>query len=154
MAYLRTILLDPTSRHPPIESHLGPRMQHFIDRNTCIRHIQNEMAICRRIDLFLSCVDSIIIGYDLPLFSNIYFHLYCPTADTVRSYEVSFPCRAYVQVFEEDYLWIEMSYSILGHDNIHLRTSNYSNESRVAWESTHRITLDEVNAAKLGVQPT
>jgi len=153
MTSLRAILLDSNNRHPCIESNLGHRVEHFINRGACVGYIQNEMASCGRIDLFLSSADRNIIGTNLPLFNNIYFHLYCPTADDIPNNEALFPQRAYVDVFEEDNLWVHISYTILGHDNRRLINSNYSTEGRAVWQTTHRIVSEEVEAAKLGVQP-
>jgi hypothetical protein len=153
MTELRAVLLVFDDRHPLIESSLGPRVQRFTDQNTCVNYILNEMGRCRQIDLFLSSANRNIIGTNLPLFNNIYFHLYCPNADDIPNNEVLFPQRAYVHVFEEDYLWVEISYVILGHDNTRIRMSNYSNEARATWERTHSLVSEEVEAAKLGVQP-
>jgi hypothetical protein len=149
----RVILLVSNNRHPLIESDFGHRVERFTDQNTCVVHILNEMARCRRIDLFLSSTDRMIIGINLPLFNNVYFHLYCLTANDIPNNEALFPLRAYVQVFEEDYLWVEIGYAILEHDNARLRVSNQSPNALTAWQMTHRILLEEVKAAKLGVQP-
>jgi hypothetical protein len=152
MTDLRVILLDSNGRHPLIESDIGPRIEYFNNQIACVQRIQNEMMRCKRIDLFLSSTDRNIIGNNLPLFDKIYFHLYCPTIDDIPNYEVSFPQRAFFQVFEEGLLWVRITYSVLGHDLTRL-TQNYSTEARETYEMTQRIILDEVKAAKLGVQP-
>jgi hypothetical protein len=110
------------------------------------------MRTSRRIDLFLSSADGNLIGNDLPLFDKIYFHLYCPTVHDIPNNRILFPSQAYVQIFEEDTLWVHISGSILEHDLTRL-TENYSPEARETYETTNRIFLEEVKAAKLGVQP-
>jgi hypothetical protein len=153
MADSRLILLDLNERHRLLESNIGRRVQYITNRNTYLAEIQNAMMIYRRIDLFLSSADRNLIGNNnLPLFNNIYFHLYCPTVDDVRNNQILLPFQAYVQVFEENILWLRISYSILTHDLTRL-TENYSREARETYETTQRIVLEEVEAAKFGVQP-
>ncbi len=151
MTDVLTVLLDSNNRHPLIESRLGPRVQHFSIKNECIRCIQNAIMTFRRIDLFLSSEDKLIIGNQLLLFHNIYFHVYYPTADDIPNNNMS---NVWVQVFEENNLWFQISYAIYEQDWTRFIESNYSREAHTILQSTHNIILEEVRAAKLGVQAT
>ena len=153
MGDLRAILLAPDMQYPSIRSDFGPQIQCFDTQNNCVMFIQNHMLTSRRIDLFLSSADRNIIGTSLPLFDKIHFHLYCPTIDDIPIYEALFSQRAYVEIFEADYLWVQIGYTLLGYDNIRIRESNNSNEALAAWTRTHTILLEEVKAMQAGVQP-
>ncbi|CAF1127959.1 unnamed protein product [Adineta steineri] len=146
----RAVLLDSENRHSPIESNLGHRVQYFTDRNTCIQYIQNQMTTCQRIDLFLSYQDKNIIGNQLVLFHNVYFHIYYPTINDIPNNNQ--PCM-WIQPFEELELWVKISYVIYHHDWMYYMQSNYSQVTRVNLRITHNILLEETKAAKLGIQP-
>jgi len=153
MTDLRVIHLDSSSRYPPLDSNFGSRIQYFIYQNICFDYIQNEITNCRRIDLFLSSADGNIINTYLPLFNDVYFHLYCPTSDSIAVHEALFPQRQRVQVFEEIYLWAYIGYAILHHDFMCLRRINDRNQGLSALQGTLHILLEEVEEAKAGIQP-
>jgi len=62
--------------------------------------------------------------------------------------------NVWVQVFEENNLWFKISYAIYEQDWTRFIESNYSREAHTILQSTHNIILEEVKAAKLGVQAT
>jgi hypothetical protein len=144
------VLLDSENRHLPIESNLGRRVQYYTDRDTCIQRIRNQMPNYHRIDLFLSSQNRNLIGDELVLFHNIYFHVYYPTIDDIPNNN-NFPCM-WIQPFEEPELWVKISYAIYRHDWLSHRQSNYSQATLTNLRITHNILLEEVRAAKLGIQ--
>ena len=151
MSDFRTFLLDSHHRQPLVKSDLGYRIDHYTDPQRCVQAVQNAGTTCRRIDLFLPVQDSHIINGRLPLFENIYFHLYCPTVDEIPHYEGLYPQRAYIQVFEEDLIWVNISHAVLAHDLIRL-TTNFTPQAREQYEATNRIVLEEIEAAKHGIE--
>lgn len=152
MGDFQTFLLDSHNRHPLIHSEIGYRINDHTDLNRCVQAVDNARATCRRIDLFLPVQNSNIINGRLPLFENIYFHLYCPTIDEIPHYERLYPQRAYIQVFEEDLLWVNVSHAVLAHDLTRL-ANNFTLAAQEQYEATNRIVLEEIEAAKRGIQP-
>lgn len=151
MSDFRAFLLDLHLRHPLINSDIGYRIDYYTDLERCVQAVENARATCRRIDLFLPVQNSNIINGRLPLFENIYFHLYCPTVDEIPYYEGLYPQRAYIQVFEEDLMWVNISHAVLAHDHTRLIT-NFTPQAREQYETTNRIVLEEIEAAKLSIE--
>ena len=152
MEEFRTVLLTSCSQHPTLETKIGHRVDRYINPDTCVQMINDTSKGCRRIDLFLSAEAYGIIRDRLPLFQNIYFHLYCCSVDDISEYERLYPHRAYIQVIEEDLLWVKICYAILGHD-VACLTTNYTLQTLERYETTNTILREEIEAAKLGVQP-
>jgi hypothetical protein len=153
MGDLRVDLLDINNRYPTTDSNFGSQIHHFDNRNEYVACIHAEMNRCRQIDLFLSSADRDVID-QLPLFGHIYFHIYCPTPDSVLEIRRLLPQRERIQVFEELYLWIHIGYTISGHDLLRLPETNDRNQGFASVSRTLQTLLDEVEAAKAGVQPT
>ncbi|CAF0789844.1 unnamed protein product [Adineta ricciae] len=143
------VLLDIERRHPTIESHLGDRVQYYFNQNECIQYVRNQMENYERIDLFLSSQHKNIIGNDLVLFSNIFFHIYYPTTNYIS--ENGEDSWMWIEKFEEDVLWVEIGYAIYRHDWRSYIRSNSAENAFECLRGTYGILQDEVQARKFGI---
>ncbi|CAF0857608.1 unnamed protein product [Adineta ricciae] len=144
------VLLDIERRHRTIESHLGYRVQYYFNQNECIQYVRNQMKNYERIDLFLPSQHKNIIGNDLVLFSNIFFHIYYPTTNYIS--ENGEDPWMWIEKFEEDVLWVKIGYAIYRHDWRSYIRSNFAENAFERLRHTHGILHGEVQAAQLGIQ--
>lgn len=153
MDQLCIILLDPNNQYPPNDSQYGSQIFHFINRDICIDYIRNNITQFRHLDLFLSPTDRDFIDNYLPLFNNIYFHLYCPDDGDISRYESIYPLRERVEVFEKLYVWMGIGITISKRLFTSLNTINDRNQVIEMFRTTNKILSDEIEDVKAGVQP-
>ena len=144
------IVLDTENRHPCIESNLGHRVARCTNRNQCIQFVQNQMAIYQQIDLFLSHQHRDLIGNQLVLFNTIYFHIYYPAVVGIQNNHNGI--HMWVQKFEEDELWVKISFQLLYHDFRACMQNNFNDAIRNTLFATICILMEEVEAAKLSIE--
>jgi hypothetical protein len=151
MATYRSVLLDTDHRHLLLDGYLGDRVERYTDRHACLQYIRNQLPACRHIDFFLPSCDRDLVGNQLVLFNTVYFYVYYPTMYDIPNNANS---SVWVQLFDERELWEQISYAIYRQDWRDHIQSNFSNQTRVRLQATHQAVLEEVRAAKLGIQAT
>ncbi|CAF1040874.1 unnamed protein product [Adineta ricciae] len=144
------VLLDPPSRQLPAQSNLGHRVQHFLNRDICIQHILTQMPNYQRIDFFLSSHERTLVGAEIALLQNVYFHIYYPTNDDIPN-DYNNPCM-WIKTFEERELWMRISFTIYHHDWMSHVENNFGDATLNVLRNTYNILLQEVQAAQLSVE--
>ena len=154
MATTPIVLLDSVDRYTALCSEFWDQTHHFTSRNECITFIQNRVLECKRLDIFLPADDRDLISTLLPTNEKIYFHLYCPTSESVTENERQFPQRSRIQIVEALDLWVSIGYVLLGNGLTRgLRTNNTSQTLLDIMRTTSTL-LDEAEAVKGGEQPS